>query len=216
MLQGPDKGVLSADSVGTHGPRRELTDSMVWPDYRIMDLALWDIGYIRRVIHSGASTESLMETNALIAAYQLFMQKMRVEVKRPRPWENSPGTKVCGYDTSDHACDVRRVQYRLQLHLTRFASFAEILGSIATLYQRGRSLQSHKGAKLNGGQGEPAGDPHGLHTCMLTAAFMSSLVQTPFLLKLRVCMSYALVWQPAALCKAEDGLLCVVTLCVVI
>ena len=59
--------MLPAEAEGMYGPRRG-TDSMVRPDYQILDLALKDIGCVRRVIHSGASTESLMEANTLIAA----------------------------------------------------------------------------------------------------------------------------------------------------
>ncbi len=71
-----------------------------------MEIALEDISTIKSVLHSGTPIEALKGAQSLNKAYQLWMEKMRIKVGQPRPWEFQPDSKVCGCAA---ACDVGNV-----------------------------------------------------------------------------------------------------------
>ena len=81
---------------GGHKLRKANEEIMAKTDHHILELALQDISQIWHVVSSGKSAEALTNATHLLAAYQQFLRKMRVEHNYPRTWENLPNSQVCG------------------------------------------------------------------------------------------------------------------------
>ena len=66
-------------------------------DQEILKRAMQDISTIRDVLSSRKTRADLKDTLHLRPAYQQYMQKMRLELRMGRLWEDAPHSEVCAF-----------------------------------------------------------------------------------------------------------------------